>query len=883
MSHVSFAGRTAPHASVLFGRLRSATLGRILFTALGCILFATLKVPVAAAGFTGFSPEGDGALYPAEGNGRKTEVPKAVAYALNGEPVTLDGKLDDPAWRDAPAATGFHVWDPDRGALPTEETVFKVAYDTDAVYFAIACLEEDPAKIETHLSRRDRFTNSDIVSVYIDPYLDKSTGYNFRVNPDGVQMDSYMFNDGERDDDWDAVWEAETTRDDHGWYVEMRIPFSSIRYRPADSMTWGLQVYRYMHARGEDTAWVTWPRETRGFISRFGELQGLRNVPPPRQLEIAPYFVDRLRDPSTGPANDDMDNLQNFGADVKYGVTADLTLNATLQPDFGQVEADPAVLNLSPFETFFEEKRPFFIEGSRFFEHPDFTLFYSRRIGTGSEDSRIRFAGKLTGKLAGGISVATLLATTDVAGHGQAHNPFKTGEQKSHYLVSRFGKEFNDGAHRINLMQTAAVKTADRDLFGNYASRDAYTTGLDFDLNFHNRDYNIQGSMVGSVINPEESRDDPSINTGKHYGTGGALDIRRLGGAVHAGIYGRWESAKLDLNDVGFLSAPDEMNSGLWVSYQYTPDGKSKLFNRGELNYNLWKNWLYAGRSGKDINTGETVWAYGRGHRQNAGTNVNGWAQFRSYWEGWAGIEIYPEGTQRYETRGGPLISEPLTYGGWAGMNTDTRKSLNFEADMSHFRDTAINHSTHVNLSTHWSQSSALNHEIGVGFTYRKDDTQYLETVNLNDRPGGQGIGGLSYVFGKIDQRTLDITLRSNILFSRKTSLEIYAQPFITVGDYSQARELAVPDTYDLIPYREAGYNVAASDFSFTAVNLNLVYRWEYRPGSALYLVWTHSRSQYDERGSEPGTFQNRVDTSHLFRNEPENILLAKVSYWFAL
>jgi hypothetical protein len=856
----------------------------LLFAA--SFLAAAGSPSAAHAGFAGFSPEGDGDLYPPEGNGRKTEVPNAVAYPLHGQAIALDGKLDDPVWQKAAAATGFHVWTPDRGTLPSEETVFKVAYDEDAVYFAVACLARDPSSIISRLSRRDRFSNSDLVSVYVDPYLDRTTGYNFKVNPDGVQLDAYMFNDGDRDDDWNAVWEAETHRDDQGWYVEMRIPFSSIRYRPADSMTWGLQVYRYMHGRGEETSWVTWPRETRGFVSRFGQLRGLRNVPPPRQLEIAPYFVERMRDPSVGPSDgigDDVDNVQNVGADVKYGVTADLTLNATVQPDFGQVEADPAVLNLSPFETFYEEKRPFFIEGSRFFQHPDFNLFYSRRIGTGNENSRIRFAGKLTGKTGGGVSVAALLATTDVAGNGQAHNPFKSGERKSHFFVGRFGKEFQDGAHRINLMQTAVSNSADGDVYGEFASREAYTTGLDFDLNFHNRDYNIQGSVVGSVINPEQSLEAPGAGSGKRHGTGGALDVRKLGGDVHGGAYGRWESDKLDLNDVGFLSAPDEMNAGLWATYLYTPDGKSKVFNQGELNYNLWANWLYAARSGRDINTGETVWSYGRGHPTFYGTNVNGWAQYRNYWESWFGVEYIPEGTQRYETRGGPLISEPTTYGGWLGGNTDYRKRLSLNTEMSHYRDTAQNHTSRLHLGTKWNQSSALNHEIGIGFTYRKDDTQYLETVNLNDRPGGTGIGGVSYVFGKIDQRTLDLTLRSNILFSRDTSLEIYAQPFITVGDYSRARELAIPDTYDLIPYQEPGYEVADNDFSFTAVNLNVVYRWEYRPGSTLYLVWTHSRSQYDERGREPGTFHNRMDTSRLFRNEPENIVLAKVSYWFAL
>jgi hypothetical protein len=729
------------------------------------------------------------------------------------------------------------------------------------------------------------------VSIYIDPYHDKTTGYNFKINPLGVQMDQYVFNDGDMDQDWDAVWEAETYRDEHGWYAEVRIPYSSIRYRPAEDMTWGLQVYRYMHGRGEDNSWVTWDRETRGFVSRFGELKGLRNIPAPRQLEVTPYFVTRATDPAADGADDSVDRSQNMGADIKYGVTADLTLNAAIQPDFGQVEADPATLNLSPFETFFEEKRPFFIEGARFFQHSDFNMFYSRRIGTGDEFSRIRVAGKLTGKMAGGVSVAGLFATTDVTGRGQAHNIFKVGDQKSYYGVARLGKEFKEANYKFNLMGTAVVNTADRDYGGpdkeedekDFDSRDAYTGAFDFDLNFHNRDYNIQGSMVGAVINHEASKTDPTVTGGKQYGTGGALDIRRLGGNLRGGIYGRWEHDQLDINDLGFLSSPDEISSGGWVSYDYNPDGKSKVFNRGNFNFNIWKSWLYGARTGHDAVTGDPVWAYDRGHRQYSGTNINGWMQFRSYWEFYWGIELMPEGTQRYETRGGPLITEPTTYGGWLGASTDYRKRMSLGVDFNYFRDVVDNFATNFSVGPRWNQSSAINHELRLGFNYRTDDTQYLETVDLEERPGGLGIGGQSYVFGKIHQKTFDVTLRTNVLFTRDQSLELYIQPFVAVGDYTNAVELRTPDTYDIIAYNEPGFRVEDNDFSFTSVNLNAVYRWQYRPGSTLYLVWTHASSGYQERRDNQNGFDNSLGSAGLFKNEPENTIQVKVSYWLPI
>jgi hypothetical protein len=861
--------------------------------ALRCALRAGLGAAIslvtagsADASFKAFLPGGDGAAFPSSADGRVTPTPSVNACHLaDGEQIKLDGHLDDPAWGRAEAASGFKVWEPDRGTIPSEETVFKVVYDESAIYFGVACHEKDPSKVTARLSRRDRFSNSDIVSVYIDPYLDHTTGYNFKVNPLGVLLDGYMYNDGDRDDNWDAVWDAQTYRDQDGWYVEMRIPFSAVRYRTAESMTWGLEVYRYMHGRGEDTAWVTWDRAAKGFVSRWGQLTGIQGVPAPRQLEIVPYVVGRATDPSQ-IGNEKLDKFENAGADLKYGVTADLALNATVQPDFGQVEADPAVLNLSPFETFFEEKRPFFIEGSRLFQHPDFNLFYSRRIGTGDPNSRIRYAGKLTGKAAGNVTIATLVASSDVTGRGQAHNLLKNGGRLSRYFVTRLGKEFNGGRQRFNIMQTAVVNTANVDSFGEFASREAYTSGVDFDLFSKDRTYNIQGSVVGSIIDPESSAGDPTVDGAKRYGTGGSLDIRKVGGKWRAGWNGRWESDKLDINDIGFLESPDEMGMSGFVTHIYNPEGKSKTWNHGNYNLNFWKNFLYAGRKGFDVNTGQEVWSYGRGHKQWMGAELNSWMQLRSYREWWWGTQYQTEGTRRYETRGGPLMREPATFGGWMGVKTDTRKSLVVSLEGNHFRDTSLNHDTNADLEVQWNQSSAINHNLEIEFHNRKDDTQYLATVDVASHPGAQGIGGLSYLFGRIHQQTASVTLRTNLLFSRDKSLEIYAQPFITVGDYAEVRELIRPDSYDFIHFMDPAVNPHDFDFRFTAVNWNAVYRWEYRPGSTIYLVWTQGREQFDERDfhpGSPGAFNNDIRLSNMFGTEAENKVLAKITYWFAI
>jgi len=869
---------------------RSPTL-----TAGGWILALALGWPAGAAGlFAGFAPEDlealDRAAEEVLPGGRH---PQSVEARLldPGAGVRVDGRLDDDAWRDAPPAGGFRQWDPERGAGASEETLFKVAYDGEALYFAVACLERDPGRITGTLSRRDQIAHSDYFAVFLDPYCDRETGYCFRVNPLGVQQDAYLYNDGESDGDWDAVWQAETWRDDDGWYAEVRIPFSAVRYR-ADSPAWGLQVSRHLYGRGETSAWVVWDPELAGFVSRFGSLEGLRGIPAPRRLEALPYVVARTTDPAAaGPET--LDHFQNFGLDLKYGVTADLTLNAAIQPDFGQVEADPATLNLSPFETYFAEKRPFFVEGSRFFQHRRFDLFHSRRIGGGRANARIRYAAKLTGKTGGGISLAALAAGTDVTGDGRAHNFLRSGSCPASYWVGRIGKELPGARGSVNLMQTAALRGGSLAACGERGSRDAYTTGADAELLFRDRSFALGGSFVGSIVDAREVSGAAGGASPAICGSGGSLWFVKRGGKLRGQIYGGWETGRLDLNDLGYLQAPDEIEAGLWIGHQYTPDGGSRLFHRGSFNLNLQRGFLYEPRAGRDLHTGEEVWSYRRGHRALGGGNVNGWIQWRSFAESWFGVSANPEGCQRWDTRdrvllaeggwaaipgGGPLIREPATWGGWLGGSSDTRRPLVVTLEGDYFDDQAGNATERIEAGLRWKQSNAMAHSLQACYRRRIDDTQHLANY---ENPGG-GIGGVSYVYGDLRQEILHLTLRTSLLFSRNQSLEVYARPYMTVGDYRRARELARPDSYDLRPYQLGVFDVDCFDFAYSAVHVNAVYRWQYRPGSTIYLVWTHGRESWDQRGlpGRAGEFEGGLSTRALWRNEPENAFLVKVTYW---
>ncbi len=846
-----------------------------------------------------FAPQASSLGHKEQSNGTLTPVPTIAAYYLDNQKIRLDGVLDEEVWESMETGWGFRQASPERFGKASVPTTFKVAYDDGAIYFAVACWEDDMSNVSSYLSRRDNIEASDLVSIYVDPYHDRTTGYNFRVSPGGVQADAYVFDNGRRDMDWNAVWESEVSSDENGWYVEVRIPFSAIRFKPEDDMTWGLQVYRWLHARGEDTGWVVWDRESNGFVNRFGTLTGLKGIQNPRRLEVLPYVVTRHTDPAAEGSADQWDHFQNLGADFKYGVTSNLTLNATIQPDFGQVESDPATLNLSPFETYFQEKRPFFVEGARFFQHRDFNLFYSRRIGTGDPNSRIRAAGKLTGKIGGDFSLAVLAATTDVAKPGKVHNPFVVGNGKSHYGLVRVGKEFDEGNHNFNLMGTATKR--DENSFSHIGYfdggahrllRDGYSGGMDFEMNFEDRMYRMRGSMVGTMVDPFENPLDPALSRETEYGTGGRMEIEKTAGTWRGSFAGKWESDKLDPNDMGFLMAPDEKVLAAEGSYHFDSDGSESPFNHANIEVDLYRSWLYAGNSGTDISSGDEAWNYSPGHHQSSGIHCSAWAQHRSFNQAWIFLGRSREATDKYATRNygndaerqrGPLITVPGRYSIAFGGTTDWRKplSLHLELHYDHGDEGLRKYRASANLR--WNQNQHLSHSIGFGWYHALNSDQWLANLaNDGSQTGVTGIGGVDYLFGKLEQETFDLTLRSNILFNRDQSLQIYLQPFLTYGDYTDPTWLAAADSYDL-----RSYNLDASqyDFEFGAVNLNVVYRWEYRPGSTLFLVWTHAKQRYERRdfATNPADWNNDFDVAFPFETEPNNTFLAKFSYWFSI
>ncbi len=860
------------------------TLKRPLMALAPLILCATTAL---SAPLEGFDPLGRGVGYPDAASGRGEGKPSLATHRIETGAIEIDGRLDEADWVAAPAATGFTQFNPDRGGEPCEQTVFKVMYDEDALYVGVACYRENGTPITSCLSRRDNITSSDRIRVYIDPFHDLNTGYHFRLNPDGVKEDYYNYDDLYHDVSWDAVWEAETYVDESGWYAEIRLPFSSVRYRASESMTWGFNVFQYVHNRGERSAWSNWDRDQSGFMSRSGTITGIRDVRPPRQLEITPYLLAGTTDPADpagkGFYGEEWDHLGNFGADLKYGVTADLTLNATFQPDFGQVEADPSQLNLSPFETYYEEKRPFFVEGAQFFYHPNFPVFYSRRIGTGSENSRIRFAGKLTGKMAGNVSTAVMVAATDETGAGQSHNPFADGHDQTWYAIGRFGRQFGGGAHQVGLMQTAVIRDTD-----SYSgpTRDGYVTGGDFKLRFRDRMYEFTGSFVASVVDEAEwNGHDPDPS----HGLGWRAEVKKAAGDWTGALTARLQSDKLDLNDMGYLNDPNHYAVQAWIDHAFNDDSGERLFNEMNVNLRWYRSWIYAGRDFADPDAaGETLWSYERGHDLLHNLTFEAYTGLRNHWGFWAGGEFKPDNIDLFGTRWlpdwsgrGPLLVNPRTIMGWVGFHSDGTKKLSMDMNLAASGDRVGARGRSANMSLSWVQSSRLGHQLSLSYSWHKDDAQWL----MNET-SETGIGGVSYVFAELDRRVWDATLRSRLLFNRDQSLELYVQPFLAVGDYSAAKELVQADSYEFTPYTAGGFEVTDRNFNMGAVDLNMVYRWEYRPGSTLFLVWSHSRFSSERLGDFDGDrdrFRNDFHTAPIFDMEPENRFMAKLSYWFAV
>jgi len=823
----------------------------------------------------------------ADNERRATRAIEAIAVPANG-PILVDGKLNEEIWQQAPVINEFVQRDPAEGQAPSMRTEARVAYDADAVYVAVRAFDTDAAQLVGILTRRDQRSPSDWIRIVIDSYFDKRSAYEFGVNPVGVKTDRYYFNDGNSDDSWDAVWDVEVVKDADGWSAEFRIPFSQLRFNTLAGDAVGFAVIREVGRLAETSSWPLLSRNANGFVSQFGEMRGLKMAGTPRKFELLPYTVGKI---DTQPV-DDGDSLNpatdpgaTFGLDMKYAVTPGLTLTATANPDFGQVEADPAVVNLDAFETFFPERRPFFVEGSGTFRfNMDCNdgnctgLFYSRRIGrapqgsadTGDDEfskapdsATIIGAAKLTGRLAG-FSLGALTAVTaredaEIAGLGLAGRRDQTVEPLTGYTVLRARKEFRNQSS-IGFMTTSTNRQLDDEV--SFLSKNALAGGIDYDIRFSPM-YNITGYWAGSHIKgsaeaitrlqentvhsfqrPDADYVELDVDQTTLRGHAGAVGFGKISGerTRFSSNFG-FKSPGFDSNDLGFMRRADEKTVNNWFQWRnFTP---GKYVRTRNFNLNQWAAWNFGG------------------DRLYSGGNINSHWTFTNYYSIGAGFNVDAAPFRDRTTRGGPGVLGNPGKSLWYYANL----SFYYNGDHGGDRFNSVRHGFGPGFN--WRASSSMSLNMSVRYSINKDDSQWVENEELDN-------GATRYVFGRINQRTMSFNTRFNYTMTPNLSLQVYAEPFVSAGEYTNFKELVDGRAANYADrYRPVAYDGSA-DFNIRSFRTTNVLRWEYKPGSALFLVWQQGKSEDQEYGD----FRFRRDFGGVFSAPSRNVFLVKFSYW---
>ena len=872
---------------------------------------------ICTAGATAAAPDGD----------PRSDLEVRAMRVGPTHRLVLDGMLDESAWATAEVATGFTQMRPNPGEPSSQRTEAHVLYDDDALYVGFRCYDDAPEAIVRRLARRDDWNVSDKVVVAVDSYGDGRTAFVFGVNAAGVKYDFLIYNDTNEDFSWDAVWDVAVAPVAGGWTAEFRIPLSQLRYQTGDGpQQWGIEFQRDIARNEEKSFWAPILPDVDGVVSRFGKLAGLEGLTSPRRLELEPYVATRLtREP--GDAADPFYSKNNVagtaGAGLTYGLTSNLTLSATINPDFGQVEADPAVVNLSAFETSFEERRPFFVEGIDVFEFGDTqaytsvyrpTFFYSRRIGRRPQRSldddafeyidvpdqtTIASAAKLSGKV-GAWSVGILDAVTV---EEQAQVLMEGGERLrapveplTNYAVGRVKRDFRSGQTVVGGLVTATNRSMSEPAFAGVTPEHAYVGGLDAEHTWGDRTWAVNATVVGSYVAGSAEVIETLQRAPQRYfqrpdadhltldstrtslsGTYGELAVARTSGKWRGSLTANLVSAGFDVNDLGFQSRSDGYAlSGIVLYNEHDPGAGWLRRWGGNVNWNVAFN--------------------GAGQLINRQVNVNAEVQLPNLWGGgvWVGGNVGEVYNDRL-TRGGPIARRPPDIGINPWIFSDSRRAVSGEA-YAYLRTEFVENPEYdvdVGFSLTVRPTSALELVLSPEFIRQLDTDQYLTSV---DDEAAAATFGTRYVFGDIEQTTFALGLRANWTFTPDLTLQLYAQPFVTAGRYAGYKEFRTPGTYDFGVYGVDKGTIAADgdefvvapgdggepfafddpDFNVRSLRGSAVVRWEYRPGSALFFVWQQQRD-----GTEAfGDFRLGRDFGAIFREDVQNIFLIKATYW---
>ena len=863
--------------------------------------------------------------------GQTPEKKQYKATRISTPPV-INGVLDDETWNEGTWIDDFTQFQPYNGRPASQRTTFKILFDDNNLYVAVKAFDTSPDSIVKRLTRRDQ-VDGDMVAIVFDSYHDLRTGFLFGVSAGGVKFDQMMTNDGQNEDSsWDPNWWVKTSINEEGMLVEMKIPFNQLRFEKKSGDVWGMEMVRTLYRKNEMSFWQPIPRDAPGLIHMLGEMTGLEQVKPRKIFDVTPYGVaktERYKSEQGNPFATGKGSKLNAGVDAKIGITNNLTADLSINPDFGQVEADPSVVNLSAYETFFEEKRPFFIEGNNITSFGigigdggigNDNLFYSRRIGRNPQGGVVDFGGfketpintsiigaaKLTGKTKNGLSIGFLDAVTaeelaEVDTNGT--RTFQTVEPLTNYFIGRIQKDLKSGNTIIGGMVTGVNRDMkDIPLIGDESSNlinrlpgASYSGGLDFTQYFKEKTYMFNVNAAFSQINGSELAIVRAQRSSARYfqrpgsfisldssrtslsGSGGRMQFLKAGNGHFQYLAALlWKTPGFEINDMGYLRTADQLLEVLWVGYRvWEPKSFYRSFN---INSNQYSAWDFAGNHLMD------------------GGNINGHISFKNYWEAGGGAEIDINQVSNTMLRGGPLMKLPGSFNTWFNLSTDSRKKLTISLNGNYstmFHDGA--HRIIISPGLTYKPTNTLVVSIAPSFMKLYDELQYVDQSSF---------GNLDrYLFASIDQKVLSMSLRVNFNFTPDLTLQYWGQPFVASGRYYDFKYINNPIASDFrdrfIVYNPSqinlinneyysidenidgseDYAIGKPDFNVREFLSNLVIRWEYNPGSSIYLVWSQTRSGYNPSG----TMDYFNDMGDLFRYRPHNVFLIKFSYRFGL
>ncbi len=837
--------------------------------------------------------------------------------------LKIDGEIDDNAWENVNWESDFIQFEPKEGDQPSEQTQFKLIYDNDNIYIAIKAMEKDPALIDKRLSRRDEW-QGDMIGVHFDSYNDKRTGFVFVVSAAGVKNDGIMNDDNDVfDDSYDPIWYVKTKVKHDGWTAEFKIPFSQLRFNKNSEQVWGFEVIRSIFRKEEFSMWSPASKKNKGFVNQYGTLKGIKDIKPKKQIEIAPFAVTKLEkyEKETGnPFADGSDSSIDGGVDGKIGVTNDLILDFTVNPDFGQVEADPSEVNLSEFETYFAEKRPFFVEGKSItnfqltmgdspwsFDN----LFYSRRIGRAPQLSpdlndneyakipnhtRILGAFKLSGKTQKGLSIGVIENITNPTYAIIDQNSVRRKEivePLTNYFISRVEKDFKQGNTKIGGIVTSTFRKLN-DNSKEILPQHALTGGLDFTQYFDNKKYFVNLIFAASQIHGSENaiaslqtssrryfqrpdddyyRYDPNRNS--LSGTGGTLLAGKL---VNDGFRGllniTWRSPCFETNDVGFLRESNSAFQFIWLSYVINKP--FSIFRTINFNTNQWAGFDFSG------------------HNLFKGGNFNTNIVFKNLWSLGCGVNYEGNNISNNILRGGESMLIPGDLNYFLSLNSSSKKKLIFSCGTT-FVDGFYNYNNALNLfgTISYKPNNIFNISINPNYSINKTELQYIDNTFSGNDP--------KYIFASLNQNTFNLTIRMNLYLTPDLSIQYYGSPFMSSVLYDSFKKITKPkaeqyfDRFTQFGDGNLSYNPDTKyysvdesidgtsdytfynpDFNFGQFRSNLVIRWEFLPGSTMFLAWSQSRTDYEECDCD---FDISKGFKNLFDVTPDDILLFKISY----